>query len=386
MFMHIFNYRVKCLVRDKETVFWTLLFPLLLGTMFYFAFGHVMGAQETFNPVRTVVVDSPAYRENARFRQVLESLSKAGADQILELTVVDEKQAYDLLEDGSVVGVITVGGSDESGESIGLTVKQSGINQSILKAVLDEYSHTSKTVTSIVAKNPGAVQQVLAGLGSRRSYTEQVSYSDTVSDPLTSYFYALVAMACMYSGFWGLRNTIDVQADLSAQGARRSVAPTHKLNVVLCDAAAAVTVSFAEVLVLLAYLVFALRVSFGNQLGFILLTCFAGCVAGVSFGHFVGTVVRKSEGVKTGILIGANMAMSFLAGLMTVEMKDTIARKAPVLSYINPATLINDAFYSLYVFDNHRRFFVNIGMLCLISALMCAVSFIQLRRDRYASI
>ena len=39
------------------------------------------------------------------------------------------------------------------------------------------------------------------------------------------YFYALLAMACMYSHSWGLRNATDIQADLSDLGARRSVAP-----------------------------------------------------------------------------------------------------------------------------------------------------------------
>ena len=71
---------------------------------------------------------------------------------------------------------------------------------------------------------------------------------------------------------------------------------------------------------------------------------------------------------------------------MFVKMKDIIARNAPVLSYINPAALISDAFYSLYVFDNHRRFFTNIAILCVLSAAMCLVSFMQLRGERYASL
>ena len=86
------------------------------------------------------------------------------------------------------------------------------------------------------------------------------------------------------------------------------------------------------------------------------------------------------------ILIGSSMTMSFLAGLMIVNMKDIIARRAPFLSYINPATLITDSFYSLYVFDNHRRFFLNVGLLILISSVMCILSVLRLRRDRYASL
>lgn len=387
MFMHVFSYRLRCLVRDKQTVFWTLIFSLLLATLFYFAFAHLTTERERFEPVKAVVVNNQAYRENAGFRQVLEFLSKPGENQILEIAVTDEHEAERLLEDGVVFGIITVGEPiGTAGEPIGLTVKQLGINQSILKAVLDEYAQTSKTVAGIVAKNPDAARQLIRELENRQSYTEQVSFSDAMPDTMLGFFYALIAMACIYSSFWGLRNTVDVQADLSARGARRSVAPTHKLKVVIADAAAALVVSFTEVLILLAYLALVLQISFGNQLGYVLLTCLAGCIAGVSLGNFIGTVVRGNEGVKTGILIGTSMAMSFLAGLMWVDIKHTIDLKAPVLSYINPAALVTDAFYSLYVFDTHRRFFTNIGMLCLISVVMCTASFMRLRRERYASI
>lgn len=267
-----------------------------------------------------------------------------------------------------------------------LTVKQRGLQQSILKSILDEYLQTTNTITRIVADNPGALGQITGDLENRRSYTEQVSFSDALPDTMLGFFYALIAMACMYSSFWGLRNTMDVQADLSPRGARRSVAPTHKLQVVLADAAAALVISFAEVVLLIAYMGLALNVRFGGQLGYVLLTCLAGCTAGVAQGTFIGTFVRGSEGVKTGILVGTNMTLSFLAGLMWVDIKHIINLKAPVLSYINPAALIADAFYSLYVFDTYRRFFINICMLCLISAVLCGVSFLRLRRERYESI
>lgn len=380
MFMHMFGYRLKCLARDRETVFWTVVFPLILATMFHFAFGQLMKGNEAFSPVKTAVIDNDAYRRDSFFGQMLKMLSAPGENQMIELTVADEQGARRLLEGGVVAGIITVG------DPIGLTVSRSGIDQSILKAILDEYAHTSATVAGILAKNPAAAAGLLTQLGQRRSYTQQVSFSNAAPNTALNYFYALVAMTCLYSSFWGLRNTTDVQADLSPQGARRSAAPTRKLKAVLSDSAAALVISLGEVLALLAYLALALRVDFGNQLGYVLLTCVAGCVVGVSFGAFIGTMVRKSEGVKTAILIASSMAMSFLAGLMVVNMKDIIARKAPVLAYINPAALITDAFYSLYIFDSHHRFFLNIGLLFLISALMCMLSVLRLRREKYASL
>ena len=380
MFMHMYKYRLRCLGRDRQMVFWTFVFPLILATLYHFAFGQLMGRQETFSPVKAVVIASDAYRQNVPFRQALSAMSGPGEGQLIELTVTDDREARRLLEDGAVAGVITVG------DSVELIVRQSGIEQSILKAILDEYAHTYATITGILEEHPADPAGLLREIGQRRSYTQQISFSSAEPDTVLNVFYALIAMTCLYGGFWGLRNTTDVQADLSPQGARRSVAPTHKLGVVLCDLAAALTIGLAEVAVLLAYLAVVLRVSFGNQVSYALLTCLTGCIAGVSLGVFIGTFARKGEGVKTAILIGSSMTMSFLAGLMIVNMKDIIARRAPFLSYINPATLITDAFYSLYVFDNHRRFFLNVGLLILISSVMCILSVLRLRRDRYASL
>ncbi len=380
MFLHVLAYRLKCLLRDRELVFWTLLFPLLMATFFYFTFGHLTSEQEKFEPVRAAVVDNRAYREDARLRQMLRLLSTRGLGQMLELTLTDADGAERLLGKGAVSGVIT------AGESIGLTVKQSGLSQSILKAILDEYAYTTRTVSGIISKNPSAARPLMEELERRPRYTKPISFSGVPPDTMLAYFYALIAMACLYSAFWGLRNTTDLQADLSARGARRSVAPTHKLQVVLSDTLAALAISFFEVLILLAYLTAVLKVNFGNQIGYILLTCLAGCLAGVSFGNLIGTVIRGGEGVKIGILIAGSLALCYLAGLMWVDMKYIIAVKVPLLSYINPAALIADAFYSLYVFESHHRFFLNIGLLCLLTALMSLVSFLRLRGERYGSI
>ena len=380
MFWHVFLYRFKCLLRDKETVFWTLIFPILLATLFYLAFGHLTIEKEKFNPIVAAVVNNGAYQGNIPFKRMMESLSEEGDSQVLTLILTNKEEAEALLKEGAVSGVITVS------DTIGLTVKESGINQSILKAILDDYGQTAKVITSILSENPEAAAFFFEELGNQRNYTEQASFSGAAPETNVAYFYALIAMACMYSAFWGLRNIIDIQPDLSATGARRSLAPTHKIKVILADGLAALSISFAEIVILLVFLRLVLGISFGDCFRFILLTCFIGCIAGVSFGNFIGTVIRGSESLKNGILIGAGMAMSFLAGLMWVDMKNIVSSKAPVLSYINPAALISDAFYSLYIFDTHKRFFINIALLCVISTVMYAVSFTRLRGEKYASI
>lgn len=380
MFRHLFVYRLKCLLRDRTQLFWTLLFPMVLGSFFFLAFGNLMKEDGAFRPIPAAVIDSPAYRADAALRMMLDGLSRPGEHQVLKLTVTYSENAQKLLDKGDVDGIIAVG------DSISLNVKQSGLNQSILKAILDEYAHVSATAGHILLQNPSAGPELLAAIREHVVYTEPISFSSAPPNLLLTYFYALIAMTCMFGSFWGLKNSLQTQANLSTQALRRSVAPTHKLAVVLSDTAAALTISVVEVLGLLVYLAFALGVDFGPAAGYVALTCLVGSLAGVAWGTFLGSLFRLSEGTKIGILIGGNLTLSFLAGLMFANMKDIIATKAPVLSYINPVALITDALYSLYIFESHGRYFLNLGLLCIISAAFCAAGFLKLRGERYASL
>ena len=197
--MHIFGYRFRCLIRDKEKIFWTLLFPLLLSTLYFFAFGHLMDQQEAFEPIKVAVVDNAAYQKDIALQRTLDSVSQPGASQFLQLTITSEQEAEQLLEQGNVAGII------HAGEPIALGVKQTGMRQSILKAFLDDYAQTTKTATRILSKNPAAAQPLLNQLGQRRDYTKQVSFSAAKPDPMLNYFYSLIAMTCLYGSFWGLQ-------------------------------------------------------------------------------------------------------------------------------------------------------------------------------------
>ena len=41
MFLNIVSKQLKIGVRDKAAIFWTLMFPVILGTLFYMAFGKI---------------------------------------------------------------------------------------------------------------------------------------------------------------------------------------------------------------------------------------------------------------------------------------------------------------------------------------------------------
>ena len=100
MFITGFVTRIKCAFRDKEMIFWTLLFPVMLATLFYFCFSNLDSA-DAFSPVKTAVVADQDYRQAAGFQAALEEVSKEGEDRLLQLTRVETREEADrLLEDG----------------------------------------------------------------------------------------------------------------------------------------------------------------------------------------------------------------------------------------------------------------------------------------------
>jgi ABC-2 type transport system permease protein len=359
-------------------MFWTLLFPLLLATFFNMALSN-LSSSETFKAIDIAVVDDAQYQGNQYFRSALNEASKGG-NRLFNLAVTSKDKADQLLNDNAIDGYIVV----ES--PIKLVVNKSGLNQNIIKSYTDNYIQTVSAATSILLADPTKQQELFNKLGDRRQYIKEVSGTTAKPNNILAYFYTLIAMSCFYGGFFGMREVTDIQADISPLAARVNVSPVHKLKTFMYSMSASLLIHFFEMLVLLVYLNFVLKVDFGEKIGYVLLTTFAGSVAGLSFGAFISAIVRKSEGIKTAILIGVSMFGSLLSGMMYQNMKYIIAQKAPILSYLNPLNLLTDAFYCLYYYDTFLRYAFNIGILCIFIVLFCSGTYFIIRRRKYASL
>ncbi len=77
------------------------------------------------------------------------------------------------------------------------------------------------------------------------------------------------------------------------------------------------------------------------------------------------------------------MTMTFLAGMMIIQVKPLIATHLPWLAKINPVNVITDALYALYYFPTLDRFFSNLWTLGVITLLFIGLSFFFMRGKRY---
>ncbi len=351
MFWHAFSYRFKTLLQKRSFLFWTLIFPLVLASFYHFAFGQLNQNYQEFVPIKTAVIEGNGVIAADVF-------NLTGANGLLEVITVSESEGLELLASGMVSGLVFLG------EELELVIKAEGPNQAILKALLSDYGQ----------------------LAFEQDFTEQVYFSKAYPNSTLSLFYALVAMACMYGSYWGINNATDLQANLSPRGARRSVAPTSKLSLVFSDILAALVLSFFEVLILLAFLSFFLNVDFGNHPHLTVLIALISSWAGVSVGSFVGTVVKGDGRFKSRVLLLVNNLTSIAAGLISINLRDTILFKFPLLARLNPAGLIADSFYTLYSHGRTGRLFLNLLCLALIALVLSLASFVYLRREKYASL
>lgn len=384
MILHNYLYRLKCIVRDKEMMFWSGLFPILLATLFNMAFLNISSA-EGFSKIKVGIVDNAEYRENTYFMDALKSVSSAdkgaGKSNLFDVKHVSKEEGDRLLEDGKIEGYMYFD------NGVKIVVKKSGMNQTVIKSFVDDYNQSSATIKTIYGKNSSIDNNgLMAAISNRIDYLQEVPVSKSAPDNVVTYFYVLIAMTCFYGGFLGLKEVMAIQADMSSQGARVNMAPVHKLKLFIASMFAATTVQLVTILALICYLVLILKISVGSQLGYILLTCITGTITGVTFGTFIASVVKKSEGVKIGVLIGLTMLMSFFSGMMNDKIKYIISTNVPVLGYLNPVALITDSFYSLYFYDTHKQFLIDIMLLCCYTIVFGLITYFVLRRQRYASL
>jgi ABC-2 type transport system permease protein len=365
-------------------MFWTFLFPILLATLFNLGFANISSA-ENFSKIEIGIVNNDEYNKNTNFIKAIDSVSQsdksAGKSNLFNVKYTSMGEASGLLKDNKIDGYIYFD------NGIKLVVKESGLNQTIIKSFLDDFKETSSTMVTIINKNPAAVQKgLLNSVSNRTDYLKEVTASKSVPDNIVTYFYALIAMTCLYGGFWGLKEVVAIQANQSPQGARINMAPTHKLKLFIASILAATTIQLLEVFALLGYLSFMLKVDFGSQVNYIALTCVISTITGVTFGTFIASIIKKGEGVKIGILIASTMTMCFLSGLMYDKMKYIISTTVPFLGYINPANLISDSFYSLYYYSTYTQFFTDIALLCIFTIFFSTITYLVLRRQKYASL
>lgn len=378
MFWHLYKYRIKSFLHEKEELFWSLCFPLILCLCFVVGFSGINEKAWTFHSIPVAIVYE---QENTSFKTTIESISKddSQGEPFLKVTECTYDEAKTLLTDKDVDGIILV--DDE----ISLIVNNSDINQTALQSFVNQYIQQAAMFTDVASVNPEILTELAEAMSEDVTYIKEQSFTKDRMDPMASYYFSLIAFSALCGGFFGMICARQLKANQTFEGMRKSISSVPRGLFIAAEFLATYTIHLIIMLILILAMVFVFGINLGNQLGYVALTAAVGSLAGVAIGLFIGSLKIK-ETMQVTIFIVTSIGSAFLSGLMVANMKNILEKNAPIINRINPSTLISDALYSLTIYDTHERFFTNIITLAVIAVVFLAASIFMTRRESYASI
>ncbi|KAB8287446.1 multidrug ABC transporter permease [Bifidobacterium ramosum] len=409
---------LKMNLRNKSSLFWLIVFPIALATMFNGVFGGLDKAM-SITPVPVAVVQDTNWTNAVGADTLITALAGDGrtdkatggdnADttigdididiRLLDVTKVDSAaQARDLLTRGKTDGVIaadgdgrialtlgsdTVATANNGTQDVGLDVSLAALDN-----VIDQYNRTSATVKTALKDNPTAAltRTFWNGIGSAMNGTKEISLTNFKPDVMARYYYALMGMACLLAMSYMIHTVTTAQANLSALGIRRTVAPLGRARQLLAGFLAGWLCSCACLLVALAYIRYVCGIAVGGREPLAVLAVVVASFMTCSFGTMIGAIPKLTDGVKQSISTAIACGLSLFSGLyggFAMELSDLISRKVPLLAAINPTQQVTNLFYSLMYYDSTQPFIRTCAILLAMSAVFLMAGVIMLRRQRY---
>lgn len=390
MFYQNLKYSLKILLRNKALIFWTFAFPIILGLFFNLAFQNIE-TQEQLQVIDIAIINSNDYNNNKIVKESLNELTK-GKNKLFNIKLTDEKTSKDLLNNNEITGYLTF-----KEDQVNITVKNSGVEETVLKQVLEQIQSNSKIVNKTIEKEISKQVAANKEINYEQIYQNALSLLNennikikNISNKNLSYtmieYYTLIAMACLYGAMLSMFIINYQLPNMNSTGKRISASPINKSKQLISSLLSAYIVQIIGLLLLFLFTIFILKVDYGKNLLYVIITSLCGALSGLSFGVATSTLFKTNENAKTGIIIAITMLFCFLSGMMGITMKYIIDKNIPLLNMINPANMITDALYSLYYYSTFDRFYRDIFSLLIFSCIMILISIKGLRRQKYDNI
>lgn len=439
-----FKTTVRTLLLTPSAVVWTLIFPIVLATVFNFMF-EPLRSTGSVEAVDVAVVADDAW-EDSPFSQVVDTLSEADEPLLAVHPVATEQEARELIAEGSVAGAYIVdaagnegnaeqSGSDEldavdaagpadaagaasgsgtaAGSSDVSTVTSSAgstgapriilapagsgtgsdasydVNRAILESVATSYLQSEALIEELATHDPVALSDpttIENALGLSVSVRE-VSLTHAQPDSMVRFYYALLGMASIFAAQLAGESVWHLQPTSSAAGARRTVSSTSRMRLLIPTIGACWAVSTTFLAIAFGYICLTAHIDFSGREGLCIVGIAASSLLSCGIGALVGALPgRMGSDSRRGILTALTCLLSLFAGLYgepTMDLADTIAQALPAATWLNPVCLIRDLFYTVYYYDTLVPFALRLAACAGIAAVLLAVSTACMRRSAH---
>lgn len=390
----VFTHQLRVLVRERSMLVWTLMFPLVLATVFMAMFQGIDDSELTPMPLGAVA--GQAYDDAPGLSGLMEGISAPDAENRLAVLTEypDEDTARAAAENGDIQGYVVV---KDGAPTLQLTTGGAASDTSIaLRWALDSYARSAALGESVSAQtaadaaspeDAGArvagAQRILDQLGSGPELIKETQVTPSSGTSTARYYFALLAFAAASGMSMAMVSVQSVVAGSSPTGARRTLAAIPRWRV-LAGVLAAAWVTLTACLVSgFLYMRGVCGVDFGIHRPWAFLAVAASSLLFSTAGAVLGTVPRLSPGI--------TMALSSLLSLFTglygqpsQRLADSVESSVPWLAHLNPLWQSARAYYSLLYYDTLSSFATAIGAMAAMTAALAVVATIRMRRMSHA--
>ena len=342
-------YQGKNMYRDISFLFWSLIYPIIMAIFFYTAFNGILNIQlENINV---------GISNNNPIEFILDEI------EFINIEKVNYEDINTKLESEEIDGYID--------NDLNLLVSKSGINQTVIKEVLDQI------------KQMGKLNVPMERFDFSVNY---ISSRNQKADSIIVIFYSLIAMVSTYGVFPGINTVSLIQANLTNVGKRINMTPLRKNEFLLAGIIVALILNILSNVLLLIFIKYILKIDLFSEFRYSALFILIGNIFGVVLGAFIGASNKQSENVKVIISIAITLFLSFLSGMMSPEIKVMIDNKIPILGRINPIAIITNNLYKINILGITKDIREGIFVLSISCLILISISYIFVRRKTYDSI
>lgn len=411
-------------LREKSSVFWLFCFPIILSTMFMGMFGNI-GEVYEIHTMRFAVVADANFCRATNARQMLHAMQRnplrnegcgnamegaapdtasgqVGSElrNLLELQAVSNvKEAKGLINADHGVrgyinatedGLLNLTISRASVASVNDDTGNSGFSASlnILHGAVGVFNRRAITVTELLNTDSGVFRDATftKEMGDTPTFTKVVSPTHFKPTESVRFYYALLAMTALMSMTFATTTVCATQANLSALGMRRSLAPLSRFNQLMGGFLASWLCASVSMVVATLYVHFVCKVDFGGRWPVLVLALLLASLTANALGTLIGSLPKLTSGVKIGITTALSCVLSIFSGLYgtgAMNLSDWTQRNAPGFAIVNPTQQITNLFYDLLHYDSYAPSLRTSGILLAMTVLALTLSTIFLRRQRY---
>ncbi len=342
-------YQGKNLFRDFGFSFWNLIYPLILAIFFNIAFSGMIDMK-----IENIDV---GIKKGNPIEYVLDEI------EFINVHEITDGEVSKKLENEEIYGFID--------DDLNLLVKKSGINQTVIKEVIEQVKQMNKLNRPI------------------ENYDFEVDYvidRNQKANSIIVIFYSLIVMFSIFGVSAGIVTVSLAQANLSNIGARISITPLKKQNFLLAGVIVALLLNLASNVILLIFMKYVLKIGLFNEIKYSTIFIIIGNLFGICLGIFIGASNKQSMNTKILMGVVSTLVLSFLSGMMGPAIKTMVDKHVPIINRINPVSIISNNLYRINLLGSTKSVNEGILILSIYCVVLISISYIFLRRKNYDSI